>query len=235
MRTLIGLLMGAVLLCGIGASVYDRNHTPTVETRYMLDSIPLGVPQSVVRVQVETATQQGHGTGFYIGNRQYITAAHVAAVVGKGGTVTLQYQYGASGKAAEATGTVLWIDTAADVALIQACCDLEPQGVVSAKLECQLPDASIGTSIVSIGYPLSLGLRYAWGHIASGTMTMPLDPDHNTYIGADIAIAPGNSGGPIFDHNGFVVGFADAMLKYNTEALLIPRSSICASLNSHKS
>lgn len=227
MRTLIGLLMGAVLLCGIGATVYDRNTQATTAETVLLDSIPLGTPQSVVRVEKAGV---GHGTGFYIGNGQFITAGHVAAMTGFGGRLTIKYQ--ASEKTFETTAYVVWIDTVRDTALLQS--DTVPemltaQGLAPANMACEVPNDPIGTSIVSIGYPLSLGLRYAWGHVASGTMTMG-GTDPSTYIGSDLALAEGNSGGPVFDRHGFIVGMSDAYLRHNTMSMLIPRSELCAAL-----
>lgn len=230
MRTLIGLLMGAVLLCGIGATVYDRNTQVTTAENYMLDSISLGTPQSVVRVAIETDTIKGHGTGFYIGHRQIVTAGHVAAPIGVGKRAKIEFENAAGGKFIT-SAVVLWIDTKRDTALLQSDTLDEMmvgQGMAPANMACDVPNDPVGTSIVSIGYPLSLGLRYAWGHVASGTMTMELDP--STYIGTDLALAEGNSGGPVFDRHGYVVGMSDAYSRHNTMSLLIPRSELCAAL-----
>lgn len=222
MKKFLALFTGAFLLV---AGVVSYTHSQTAPI--------LGNSASVVEVLVG----EGHGTGFFIGDSTFITAAHVTKEVGVGGNVTLSFLDPVSKKTVKIEGVVKWIDESTDTSAITAS---QADGMVAADLACDLPDASVGTRITSIGYPLYLGLTQTWGRVAGATTVR--GSDKMAYILAQISIAPGNSGGPVFDAEGRVVGLADAfpvypiggfsVVGFPTLSLLIPRSSICHSLHS---
>lgn len=221
MKKFLALFTGAFLLFA-GVITYVHSQTAPI----------LGNSASVVEVVVDG----GHGTGFFIGDNTFITAAHVAKEAGVGESVTLRFYDPVSKKTVDVKGIVKWIDEATDTAAITA---TPVDGMVPADLACDLPDPAVGIRITSIGYPLYLGLTQTWGRVAGATAVR--GRDKLKYLLAQISIAPGNSGGPLFDAQGRVVGLADAfpvypsgfsLMGFPTLSLLIPRSSICHSLHS---
>lgn len=191
MNKFLSVLAGAFLLAGALATVVITQSTPAYGGLYS--------DATVVRVALEA----GHGTGVYIGNNQVITAAHVAVHgVTDGFTVT-----DANGN--EVHATVLWFNEVSDVGLLRL--DAPLKGVVPAPLLCTNRDLRVGDSVKAIGYPLSLGVVSTWGHVGGKVSTrQSLHGDQVNAI-ADLTIANGNSGGPLFDISGNLAGIVVAV------------------------
>jgi putative serine protease PepD len=140
---------------------------------------------------------------------------------------------------------VLWMDETRDVAMLKITDPHAFEKAPKARLSCDSPDAVIGTKVHSIGYPLDLGLTHTWGRVGSKPWKHRTEDDGSggeTYQTLDIAIAPGNSGGPIFDQTGEVIGLSDAVpvvpmgpfaVSLAPYGLIIPRTSICNSMIEH--
>lgn len=181
---------------------------------------------------VEVSDATGHGSGFYIGGGRYITAGHVGETVGN--KMTLKFEH--NGTVEEITGFVTWVDKATDTAMIVG---EQADGMEPANLACGVPDDPIGTPIVSIGYPLFLGLTHAWGKVAGPVAVRGNDKIKGLIT--DLTIAPGNSGGPVFDNRGYVVGLSDSIPIVHTMmgaltfplSSLVPRSEICRAIHAH--
>ena len=79
----------------------------------------------------------------------------------------------------------------------------------------------VGSLVVAIGHPL--GVR---GALTAGIIHAmgPITPGGRPWIQADVRLAPGNSGGPLADASGHVVGL-NAMI-VGTLALAIPISRV---------
>jgi serine protease Do len=103
--------------------------------------------------------------------------------------------------------TLLHASRLADLAVVQVKADhpLTPaQWGDSTKL-------NVGDQVFAIGNPLGLGLSVSAG-IVSGLNRDVQDSPYNHYIQTDAAINHGNSGGPLFDMNGRVVGVDTALV-----------------------
>ncbi|GHF53959.1 Do family serine endopeptidase [Seohaeicola zhoushanensis] len=140
----------------------------------------------------------GVGTGFVIkSDGQIVTNAHV---VDGADTVTVTL---ADGRKVDAK--VIGSDPATDIALIQA----------EAK---DLPTVSFGSSdalrvgegVVAIGSPFGLGNTVTSGIVSALGRDIHSGPFDN-YIQTDAAINKGNSGGPLFNASGEVVGINTAI------------------------
>jgi serine protease Do len=108
--------------------------------------------------------------------------------------------------------TLLHASRLADLAVVQVKADhpLAPaQWGDSTKL-------NVGDQVFAIGNPLGIGLSVSAG-IVSGLNRDVQDSPYNHYIQTDAAINHGNSGGPLFDMKGRVVGVDTAMVSL-TEA-----------------
>ena len=73
----------------------------------------------------------------------------------------------------------------------------------------------IGDPVLTIGNPLGLGMSVSAGIVSALNRNLH-DTPFDSYIQTDAAINHGNSGGPLIDRNGSVVGLDTAL--YNPEA-----------------
>lgn len=166
---------------------------------------------AVVRIE----TNGGVGTGFVVSNDGYIiTNNHV-----------VQTQTGRAGATIKVTTTdgadyqakVIGTDTRSDLALIQ----IDAKGLKPLSLA-NLDNVVVGDEVVAIGFPLDL----SGGEGASFSVTRGIVSAKNRSIqenspilGAiqtDAAINHGNSGGPLLNMRGEVVGVNTAIAPDNT-------------------
>jgi serine protease Do len=93
---------------------------------------------------------------------------------------------------------VLARDAEADLALLGA-----PGAGVPAAVLAELDGLRVGSFVAAIGHPL--GVR---GALATGIVCAigPIDRGGRPWIQADLHLAPGNSGGPLADAGGRIVG-----------------------------
>lgn len=153
----------------------------------------LSVNMTLTRAAVVTITHpQGSGSGFFISDSGHVlTNSHV---VGDNRFVRVIL---ATGR--ELVGEVLQRDPARDVALIKT------EGANYIALAIGSAELNVGAEVVAIGSPL--------GEALSGTVTRGIVSAYRTirgkrYIQSDVALLPGNSGGPLLDRTGRVVGIA---------------------------
>lgn len=140
---------------------------------------------SVVFVSVD----KGHGSGVHIGQGYVLTAAHVVD-----GATMIKLKT-ADGKFRPAD--VLWVNKTYDIALLKT----DPAGIGAATLACRY--AHTGEDIRAIGNPVSLEFVSSYGRIAGEVRQ--LGPWKSVLV-TDITTVPGQSGGPVFDEGGALVG-----------------------------
>lgn len=75
------------------------------------------------------------------------------------------------------------------------------------------PDAEVGDWVMAMGNPLGQGFSISAGIISASGRA--LSGTYDDYIQTDAAINRGNSGGPLFDMNGEVIGVNTAILSPN--------------------
>jgi putative serine protease PepD len=154
---------------------------------------PFGGPQQ----QDTTAT----GTGFVVDGKGHIlTAAHV---VNGASSVTVTFQDGTTRKA-----TVLGQDNATDVAVLS----IDASGLTLHPLALgSSASLQVGDSVAAIGDPFTYQRSMSTG-IVSGldrTISAPNGFTVAHAIQTDAALNPGNSGGPVLDASGKVIGIVD--------------------------
>lgn len=180
----------------------------------------------------------GHGSGVLVGPHTILTAGHVAKHVrGAGDASFARFNDGHVSPI-----HVLWVSETADIGLLWIDDD---KSYPAAEIACRAPE--VGEPITLAGNPLQIENALSFGHIASGThlslfQAPPgLDPDtinlFKTHWALDIAAAPGNSGGPVFDSQGEVIGILVAGLpqpgasgmfpEFSPFVLMIPSSIVC--------
>jgi serine protease Do len=113
-------------------------------------------------------------------------------------------------------GRLVARDTDLDLALLR----IGGAGIPAANVA-DSETARVGSLVVAIGHPF--GVR---GALTAGIVHAvgPIVPGGRSWIQADLTLAPGNSGGPLADAKGFVVGL-NAMI-VGTLALAIPMTHV---------
>ena len=167
------------------------------------DLVKLAEP-SIVRID----TTAGIGTGFFVSEDGYIvTNAHVVA--GRNGapqtTVGVTLSDGT-----HVDGTVIGVETARfDVAIVKI-----SGGKFKALAFANLENVLVGQDVVAIGYALDLkggegpSFTVTRGIVSAKNRSTTEDPRAQSFgaIQTDAAITHGNSGGPLLNLNGEVVG-----------------------------
>jgi putative serine protease PepD len=145
-------------------------------------------------------TSDGSGTGFLVdSNGTIVTNAHV---VGSNQQVQVRF----NDKGAYHDAQVLSVDASTDLAAIKVDAS-DAQGIRPLQLA-DSDNAQVGDTVVAIGYPLGLD-RTATSGIISGLerqITSPNGFSIDKVIQTDAAVNPGNSGGPLLNDKGEVIG-----------------------------
>jgi S1-C subfamily serine protease len=150
---------------------------------------PLDIADAVGSVVLILAGD-GHGSGFLVSGDGYVmTDQHV---VGSAKLVTVRWPDGI-----EAVGEVVRSDRLRDVALIKT----DPRG----RDPLPLRSATLrpGESVYAIGAPLEQRFQST---VTRGVVSAYRTIEGLRYLQSDVAISPGNSGGPLLDEHGAVVG-----------------------------
>lgn len=140
----------------------------------------------------------GHGSGFAIGENILLTNHHV---VGESNKVVVKL-----GSGFEVGGEVIAYNSGYDVAAVKIAASL-PRHF---KLERALP--SIGSDVYSLGSPLSEDLSAT---LSRGVVSNIRKEGQKTFIQSDVNVLSGNSGGPLINSAGEVVGVTVSGVQIN--------------------
>lgn len=161
---------------------------------------------------------QSLGSGFAVGKNYIITNAHVIDDVEN---VKVESYNGEI-----QDGTIVSIDNALDIAVIGI------SGVSFVPLEiADLQKISVGDNVYAIGAPNSLAYTLTKGIVSSKDRVA----GGQKYIQTDAAINSGNSGGPLLNDDGAVVGVNSYKLSHSEGiGLAIPISTVVSFLENKK-
>ncbi len=141
---------------------------------------------------------EGIGSGFAIGNNLVVTSYHVIRgseriiIVSREGFIS--------------EGEVIAVNPYNDLALLSSELELKPLKI-SEKVK-------VGEAVLAVGSPLGLD-SVTFGIISSIDRTIQSPIGTQLYVlQTDAAVNPGNSGGPLVNTNGEVVGVVTAMIPY---------------------
>lgn len=141
----------------------------------------------------KTRKARGLGTGFIISSDGYICTNH--HVVQNVDTVTVTV----ADKSYEAE--IIGSDAVTDIALLK----IKGKGVFKPVYFGNSEDVKVGDFVLAIGNPFGLDKTFTSG-VVSGTGRKQLDEMGNSHIQTDAAINQGNSGGPLINLDGEVIG-----------------------------
>jgi putative serine protease PepD len=180
---------------GVWSAVYARAAPATVDiTARSVTSVntPFGPTQ-----EQATAT----GSGFLIdGVGHILTAAHLVSGATR---VGVAFQDGAT-----RTAQVLGVDNSSDVAVLR----VDPAGLVLDPVTLgNSRSLGVGEDIGVIGDPLGFDRSLSTGVVSGLDRTIEAPSGYTIAhaIQTDAALNPGNSGGPLLDSRGRVIGIAD--------------------------
>src|SRR5215213_1646370 len=158
---------------------------------------------AVVEIQAGNAT----GTGFVIDEQGHlVTNNHV---VGDSPTVSIRFA-----DESEEQGRVIGTDPSTDIALVQV--DLTGHDVKPVQLGSSA-GVEVGDSVYAIGNPFGLERTFTAGIVSAVNrdITAPNNFTINDVIQTDAPVNPGNSGGPLLDAAGNVVGVVSQIQSEN--------------------
>ena len=163
------------------------------------ESRPVGAIQAVVRV----VTTTGNGTAFHIGGGAWLTAAHV---------VDGERVVRLTSNTFESSAAVVGLDSPRDLAILQT--STVPTESLS-MIDISAVDA--GITVWAIGYPPNVS---GVASLSKGILSRIFVRNGFTTVQTDASVNPGNSGGPLTDGCGRVVGLVQAKSSAaNTEGL----------------
>ena len=142
----------------------------------------------------------GHGSGFVVGNGKYVITNH--HVIDGAKKVAVR---NGIGKVTEATVAAISKDY--DLAILKLSNPYPKSYSIDAK-DFVIPKA--GDDVISIGYP-GIGITFEQPTITQGIISKVFDDEMGIFL-TTAAINSGNSGGPLFNLNGKLVGVSFAAL-----------------------
>jgi serine protease Do len=178
------------------------------------------VSDGVMRIETTACNSGGVGSGFLLAPDLVATVAHVV----EGAVSIVIRQNGIT-----TTGTVIGIDTHADLALVRT---RTPMAGHVFTLDSSQPE--VGTDVGAIGYPLAGQESLTKGAISGLGRTIDVGNGPLTgLIQTDTPLNHGNSGGPLLSVDGTVVGLVDAgSAEGNGIAYAIPAQTASSQLQS---
>jgi len=146
------------------------------------------------RGEGEAPRAHGQGSGFIISPDGYIVTNH--HVAGNADRITVKLN-----DKREYPAKLVGSDRQSDVALLK----IQPDGKLPAVRIGDSASLKVGQWVFAIGAPFGLERTATQGIVSALGRSLPNDT-YTPFIQTDVAVNPGNSGGPLFDTAGRVVG-----------------------------
>ena len=183
--------------------------TPTQVYQMNVGAVCGIATQVTTNVWGQTTTSACTGSGFVLTEDGYIvTNNHVVADASEGSIVVQLY----SGE--EYPAAIVGTDSMNDVALLK----IEAEGLQTITIG-DSDQIEVGETVEAIGNPLGeLTFTMTAGYISALDREITPDRTPINMLQTDVAINAGNSGGPLFDMDGNVIGMTTAKVSGTTES-----------------
>jgi len=157
----------------------------------------------------EKKGRQSLGSGFIIDARGIVVTNNHVVDTAKEDGITVVFNDEENTKA---PARVISTDPYSDIALLQIDMDALPpdKRALSAAVWGDSTHIEPGDSVIAIGSPFGLSKTVTWGIVSTKNRILPDNPV--SFIQIDAAVNRGNSGGPLFNVRGEVVGVNTAIL-----------------------
>lgn len=171
------------------------------------EAVAAAVRASVVAIDVQLATGSAEGSGVIIDDQGHVlTNNHVVGDAVDGGLqVTL-----ADGRVYDAT--VVGTDPTTDLAVILLS---DPPDDLQPAVLADSDAVEVGSPVMAVGNPLGLSSTATTGIVSALDRPVTTSDGSSTVvtnaIQIDAAVNPGNSGGPLFDASGEVIGITSSI------------------------
>lgn len=174
------------------------------------EQIAAQVAPSVVAIEFRTKTGGGEGSGVVIDTDGHIlTNDHVVAPAADGNVqVTLS-----DGRLYEAK--IVGLDSSTDLAVIKL---VDPPADLTPAAFANSDDVVVGNAVMAVGNPLGLANTVTTGIVSAVSRPVSTASEKNAQdvvvtnaIQIDAAVNPGNSGGPLFNAQGEVIGITSSI------------------------
>lgn len=189
-----------------GGSPLAWAQTAAPRARTQEEQTVISVVRRVSPAVVSVLRQGGVGSGVVIDGPRGIVLTN-AHVVGEERVVGIQF----NGRKPIAS-RVLGVDADVDIAVVKM-----PIAAPTAAVLANSDTVPVGATTIAIGNPLGLGQTVTTGVVSATGRQLPgsrgTDADGEGYIQTDAAINSGNSGGPLLDSSGAVIGINTAVLR----------------------
>lgn len=195
--------LATLLLCSFSAqSVKSAEFPARIEQR--MDAARKSVSPAVVFIHVrQENNEQGRsqlvssqGSGVLISNTgEVLTNWHV---INHAKSIRCQLSDGTA-----VTAQVIGSDQSTDLALLKL--DLERTDLPFAEIS-KIDQTKAGDFVLAMGAPWGLSRSISLGIISCAERYLPSTSQYSLWLQTDAAISPGNSGGPLVDLNGKIIG-----------------------------
>lgn len=162
-------------------------------------SKPVGSePKEWQEAVVTVFAGRGHGSGFVISDNLIMTNHHV---VGDSNSVAIKFENGL-----QVVGKVVASNSGHDVAIVKI------EGAMPKHFKLNKTIPTVGSDVFAVGSPRDEKYRST---VSKGIVSGVREEQNKAYIQSDVNVLPGNSGGPLIDKTGSVVGITVSGLFIN--------------------
>jgi HtrA serine peptidase 2 len=193
-----------------GANKQRTPHLP-LSSNFVADAVEIISP-AVVNIVAGGGFSRSAGSGFIVSRHGYIvTNAHVVQFANDG-QVMITFWDGR-----KKMGTVHAVDPRSDIAIIKLV-GMESEDIPVAKLGSSSA-LRVGEFVVALGSPMNLLNTVTFGIVSAAARhasELDMSANRNEYIQTDAAINSGNSGGPLVNIHGEVIGINTMKLDRTT-------------------
>ncbi len=211
------LIVAAILIIPtIYGEPFDPSSQTTISRSYL--------ESSVVRVSGEACNFEKFGTGFFVDSGVVVTNAHVVA-----GVDFPSIGYGVSSRQVTVNATVVYFDPDDDLAVLRTSLTGNPLPLSSS-------DPKKGDPLFAPGFPRGGDFEVKQARFQAsievyGESIYGNPVGKQRFLAIESSLEPGNSGSPVVDQAGYVVGVASAVSRERTEiGVVIPYERVAFAL-----